>query len=219
MWLIAQATCRHHCIAPALTLWQFFSVCHRYSVAALLMALNSACCVCDSQLLTAVINAWALAAIPLLLRSSHNVWIYFVTILGSLHCNLWAIGHSIGSDLIEHTECDSMSTHTAWWLLGTASPNVRYPTWHILSNVTGTKIPSIGKLPLLCVARGCCVCSAIVIAMSPTVFSIVWIFWSWMSLFRSAAKITRLPSTCHSKIACQIGYNEHLWWIGPVQLW
>jgi len=117
-----------------------------------------------------------LATILLLLRSSHRIWLYFIITLGSLHCNWQAIGHSISSGLIGHTDCIGMLSHTAWWLLGTASPNTRYPTWQRSSNVTGMKMPLIGKLPLLCVASGCCMWSAVVILMSPTVFSIVCIF-------------------------------------------
>jgi len=106
-------TCRHHWTAPAFIFLQFFSACLWYSVAALLMISYSCCCIWVSLVFTALRSACALVAMLLISRSSHSIWLYFCTILGSLHCSLRAGGCSIISAVYGHTSCAGMSSHGA----------------------------------------------------------------------------------------------------------
>jgi len=115
----------HHGTTPMWIFQYFLSACHLYSIAALLIALYLACWVWESWLPTSDNRTWAQAAMLLSVRRSQSVWLYHVATQGSLYCSHHACGFSMGSTLTRHTYWDWISSHTAWWLLGTPSPNAR----------------------------------------------------------------------------------------------
>ncbi len=84
----------------------------------------------------------------------------------------------MGSDSVGQTHWVGISSHKALWSLGMALLNAKYPAWQWSISVTGTKMPSIGKLHWLCIAGGVWWCSAMVISMRPTDLGHVRIFGS-----------------------------------------
>jgi len=137
--LIAMETWGHQGTAPALIFRQFISACHLYSVATRLMASYLSCCSCENLLVVCCAKVLAFSASPLGFNESHKTLLYCSTMWGSLQCSRQAGGHSMASLSRGQTYFAGISNHRAWWLLGTASPNSRYPEQHWSTRVIREK--------------------------------------------------------------------------------
>jgi len=158
---------------------------------------------------------WALAAMPLWLSESHSIVLYFDTTHGSQHWRCQAGSCSIATCSMGHMHWAGISSHSAWWLLSTASPNARYPDLQCLMRLIGRKMSLMGVLLLLCMA-GECRCSVVGLLARQTACSMTLIGFFWTSSFMSAVMMTVLPSAYHSIIALarsarKVAFGKSMW--------